>query len=62
MPTFNGNAVFRGANGANAGRGDNPHDGTPKKERIGESGHPIGSPLDNEFEDIMRRKSQREGW
>lgn len=30
--------------------------------RIGASGHPVGSPLDNEFEDMMRRKSQREGW
>lgn len=25
MPTHNGNPVFRGASGANAGRGDNPH-------------------------------------
>lgn len=61
MPKHNGNAVFQ-RGGAGAGRGDNPHDGTSKKERIGESGHPIGSPLDNEFEDKMARKSQREGW
>jgi hypothetical protein len=25
MTTHNGNPVFRGASGANAGRGDNPH-------------------------------------
>ena len=29
MPTHNGNPVFRGASGANAGRGDNAHGVTP---------------------------------
>lgn len=29
MPTYNGQPVFRGANGSNAGRGDNPNGITP---------------------------------
>ena len=30
--------------------------------RRGTSVYPVGSPLDNDFEDMMRRKSQKEGW
>lgn len=34
MPTHNGNPVFRGASGANAGRGDDAHGVTPGVTRV----------------------------